>query len=233
MSASLLISREDPGVLGTHCVSATGCPPPSLSIYLSKTGQNKTKQALLGSPFQDKVKGWSPCLVGGVGGQAAGSWGNSKRDSLLFTGRTFPWWAWFWGLGNFGASSGLAWGPWSLLIHLLSPTLSAACMIWGASQFLPSCCWQWNKDRTGHAGTVYPLMVPPAHLHLPKGPLLSLPLCSPRRASCTLPHFPPRCLCLWWPDDPAGDQPTPEATALRALQPRSRFHSCQGACGQW
>lgn len=57
MSASLLISREDPGVLGTHCVSATGCPPPSLSIYLSKTGQNKTKQALLGSPFQDKVKG--------------------------------------------------------------------------------------------------------------------------------------------------------------------------------
>lgn len=77
------------------------------------------------------------------------------------------------------------------------PLLSAASKIWGTSQFLPSCRWQWNKDRTGHAGTVYPLMVPPAHLHLPKGPLLPLPLCSPRRASCILPHFPTRCLCLW------------------------------------
>jgi len=41
-----------------------------------------------------------------------------------------------------------------------------------------------------------PLMVPPAHIHLPRRPFLSLPLCSPHRASCILLHFPTPCLCL-------------------------------------
>ena len=49
MSASLLISREDPGVLGTHCVCVCDRIPSSFPVHIPQ--HNRTKQNETGPPW--------------------------------------------------------------------------------------------------------------------------------------------------------------------------------------